>query len=166
MRWLFSHRSQAASCMNSLTYIHVQNQDFDLATEYQKLRYNNPKDGAIVTFVGLVRDFNQSGDVSGLFLEHYPAMTEKSLHSIVQQARTKWPIGRVTVIHRVGQLDVSDQIVFVGVSSQHRQDAFHANEFIMDYLKTQAPFWKKETSNQGDTWVEAKQSDSQKADKW
>jgi molybdopterin synthase catalytic subunit len=152
--------------MDPFTHIQVQTEDFDLATEYQTLRNNNPKDGAIVTFVGLVRDFNQSGNVSGLFLEHYPAMTEKSLHSIVEQARVKWPIGRVTVIHRVGQLDVSEQIVFVGVSSQHRQAAFHANEFIMDYLKTQAPFWKKETSNQGDTWVEAKQSDAQKAKKW
>ncbi|MGJ8680181.1 molybdopterin synthase catalytic subunit MoaE [Paraglaciecola sp.] len=149
-----------------VTSIVVQTEDFDLATEYNQLRENNSTDGAIVTFVGLVRDFNQDGNVSGLFLEHYPEMTEKSLLAIVEQARQKWPIGRVTVIHRVGHLEVSDQIVFVGVSSQHRQAAFSANEFIMDFLKTQAPFWKKETSPKGDVWVEAKQSDVSKAQTW
>ncbi|MCF2949001.1 molybdopterin synthase catalytic subunit MoaE [Paraglaciecola aquimarina] len=148
------------------TVIRVQTDDFNLAAEYKKLRDNNPKDGAIVTFVGLVRDFNQSGEVSGLFLEHYPAMTEKSLAEIVDQARSRWSIGRVTVIHRVGQLNVSEQIVFVGVSSQHRQEAFHANEFIMDFLKTQAPFWKKENSKKGDTWVQAKVTDQYKAKNW
>ncbi|WP_158969002.1 molybdopterin synthase catalytic subunit MoaE [Paraglaciecola sp. L3A3] len=144
----------------------VQQQDFDLASEYHNLTINNPDDGAVVTFVGLVRDFNQDGKITGLFLEHYPAMTIKALTSIVQQAREKWTLGRITIIHRVGQLNPTDQIVFVGVTSQHRQAAYQANEFIMDYLKTRAPFWKKETSKQGDSWVEAKQTDREKADRW
>jgi molybdopterin synthase catalytic subunit len=114
----------------------------------------------------LVRDKNLQQSVSGLFLEHYPAMTEKVLKNIVENARAKWHLGSVSIIHRVGQLQVSEQIVFVGVTSQHRQSAYHANEFIMDFLKTQAPFWKKETTNQGDKWIEAKDSDAQKSQDW
>jgi molybdopterin synthase catalytic subunit len=152
--------------MSHFTQISVQTQDFDFAYEYQKLRDSNNSDGALVTFVGLVRDMNLQQSVSGLFLEHYPAMTEKVLNDIVETARAKWYLGSVSVIHRVGQLKVSDQIVFVGVTSQHRQSAFHANEFIMDYLKTQAPFWKKETTTHGDKWIEAKVSDMQKSKDW
>lgn len=152
--------------MSHFTQISVQTQDFDFAYQYQKLRDSNNSDGALVTFVGLVRDMNLQQSVSGLFLEHYPAMTEKVLNDIVEKARSKWHLGSVSVIHRVGQLKVSDQIVFVGVTSQHRQSAYHANEFIMDYLKTQAPFWKKETTTQGDKWIEAKVSDMQKTKDW
>jgi len=152
--------------MSHFTQIVVQAQDFDLAHEYQKLRNSNDSDGALVTFVGLVRDTNLQQSVSSLYLEHYPAMTEKVLNKIVEKARTKWLLGSVSIIHRVGRLDVSEQIVFVGVTSQHRQSAYHANEFIMDYLKTQAPFWKKETTTQGDKWIEAKASDRKKFKDW
>ena len=152
--------------MSDFTQISVQSQDFDFAHEYQKLRDSNNSDGALVTFVGLVRDTNLQKSVSGLFLEHYPAMTEKVLHDIVQNARAKWQLGSVSVIHRVGQLDVSEQIVFVGVTSEHRQSAYHANAFIMDLLKTQAPFWKKETTTEGDKWIEAKSSDVEKSRGW
>ncbi len=152
--------------MSHFTQINVQSQDFDFAYEYQKLRDSNNSDGALVTFVGLVRDMNLQQSVSGLFLEHYPAMTEKVLNNIVKQARAKWQLGSVSIIHRVGQLNVSEQIVFVGVTSQHRQSAYHANEFIMDYLKTDAPFWKKETTTRGDRWIEAKASDLKKSQDW
>lgn len=152
--------------MSHFTHINVQTHDFDFAHEYQKLRNSSNSDGALVTFVGLVRDLNLQQSVSGLFLEHYPAMTNKVLTQIVEQARSKWQLGSVSVIHRVGQLNVSDQIVFVGVTSQHRQSAYHANEFIMDFLKTQAPFWKKETTEQGDKWIEAKSSDTKKIEDW
>lgn len=152
--------------MSHFTHISVQTQDFDFATEYQKLRNSNDSDGALVAFVGLVRDTNLQQSVSGLFLEHYPVMTDKVLSNIVKQARSKWQLGSVSVVHRVGQLHVSDQIVFVGVTSQHRQSAYRANEFIMDFLKTQAPFWKKETTTQGDRWIEAKASDIEKSNDW
>jgi molybdopterin synthase catalytic subunit len=152
--------------MSHFTQINVQSQDFDFAYEYQKLRDSNNSDGALVTFVGLVRDMNLQQSVSGLFLEHYPAMTAKVLNNIVKQARAKWQLGSVSIIHRVGQLNVSEQIVFVGVTSQHRQSAYHANEFIMDYLKTDAPFWKKETTTRGDRWIEAKASDLKKSQDW
>jgi molybdopterin synthase catalytic subunit len=152
--------------MSHFTQISVQFQDFNFAHEYQKLRDSNNSDGALVTFVGLVRDTNLQQSVSGLFLEHYPAMTDKVLTNIVEKARAKWQLGSVSIIHRVGQLRVSEQIVFVGVTSQHRQSAYHANEFIMDYLKTEAPFWKKETTAQGDRWIEAKNSDTKKSQDW
>ena len=152
--------------MSHFTQISVQTQDFDFAYEYQKLRESNNNDGAIVTFVGLVRDMNLQKSVSSLFLEHYPAMTEKVLNNIVEKARAKWQLGSVSIIHRIGQLKVSEQIVFVGVTSQHRQSAYHANEFVMDYLKTQAPFWKKETTSDGDKWIEAKASDMEKTQNW
>ena len=144
----------------------VQNEDFDVAYEYAQLRENNSQDGAIVFFSGLVRDFNQGQDVTGLFLEHYPAMTEKALAKIIVQAKERWPINRVRLIHRVGQLYLSDQIVFVGVSSSHREAAFEACHFIMDYLKKQAPFWKKETTKKGDWWVETLEKDQKALDKW
>jgi molybdopterin synthase catalytic subunit len=152
--------------MSHFNHISVQTQDFDFAYEYQKLRDSNNSDGALVTFVGLVRDINLQQSVSGLFLEHYPAMTEKVLNNIVENAREKWDLGSVSIIHRIGQLNVSEQIVFVGVTSQHRQSAYQANEFIMDYLKTQAPFWKKETTANGDHWIEAKTSDMEKSQDW
>lgn len=146
--------------------ISVQNEDFSVDAQYRALIADNVSDGAVVTFVGMVRDFNDGSDVEGLFLEHYPGMTEKCLEDIVEQAKQRWSLGRVRVIHRVGQLALGDQIVFVGVTGRHRGESFEACEFIMDYLKTQAPFWKKETTTSGERWVEAKQADQQKADKW
>ncbi|MFD2164915.1 molybdopterin synthase catalytic subunit MoaE [Thalassotalea euphylliae] len=146
--------------------IRVSDADFSFAEEMEKLERENINDGAIVTFTGRVRARNDGHDVTGLFLEHYPAMTQVALHNIVEQAKRSWDINRVTVIHRVGQLQLGDNIVFVGVTSPHRGDAFAAGEFIMDFLKVNAPFWKKETRTSGDAWVEAKQSDEDKAKGW
>ncbi|MEP7703664.1 molybdopterin synthase catalytic subunit MoaE [Paraglaciecola sp. 25GB23A] len=146
--------------------IRVHEHDFDMASEYQRLRQLNANNGAVVLFVGLVRDFNQNSQLNGLFLEHYPAMTQSALVNIVKQAKEMWPLGNVTVIHRVGHLCINDQIVLVGVSSQHRHAAFAGAEFIMDYLKISAPFWKKELSDAGDVWVEAKSSDNEAIKRW
>lgn len=146
--------------------IKVQQDDFDLGQEYTALRRRSQSPGAIVTFSGLVRDFSGDENITGMELEHYPGMTEKSLDAIAKQARERWQLDQVTVIHRVGKLLPDDQIVFVGVSSAHRGDAFAACEFIMDFLKTQAPFWKKEFTSDGAYWVEAKTSDVQTAERW
>lgn len=148
------------------TYIQVQNADFSLDEQYAALRKDGPKIGAIVTFSGLMRDFNDGDDVSVLELEHYPGMTEKVLADIIEQARARWQLEGVRVIHRIGEMAPNDQIVFVGVSSAHRVDAFAACEFIMDFLKTRAPFWKKEKTAEGQRWVDAKDSDSSAADRW
>lgn len=150
-----------------MDYIRVQQADFDINTEYQAMRQDNRADGAIVFFVGQVREMNQGSEVTGLYLEHYPAMTEKSLQSIIEQARERWPaLNRIRLIHRIGQLHIADQIVFVAVSSNHREAAFEACHFIMDFLKNRAPFWKKETTDQGDRWVEALQKDQDALKKW
>jgi len=146
--------------------IHIQTEDFDMAHEYQALRNDNHNDGAIVTFTGLVRDVSVNLPLQQLTLEHYPGMTEKSLTEIVSQAKQRWPLGNVRLIHRVGSLNSHEQIVFVGVTSKHRQAAFQACEFIMDFLKNQAPFWKKETTEQGEQWVDAKQTDQQALSRW
>ncbi len=151
---------------NSQHYIAVQQADFDVAHEYAELRNDNRSDGAVVFFTGLVREMNQGAQVSGLTLEHYPGMTEKALQQIVADASTRWPVNRVRLIHRVGTLAISDQIVFVGVSSSHREAAFDACYYIMDYLKNRAPFWKKEVTSQGERWVEALDKDKQALDKW
>ncbi|MFC3681907.1 molybdopterin synthase catalytic subunit MoaE [Bacterioplanoides pacificum] len=152
---------------NTMDYIRVQQTDFDINTEYQAMRQDNRADGAIVFFVGQVREMNQGSEVTGLYLEHYPAMTEKSLQSIIKQARERWPaLNRIRLIHRIGQLHIADQIVFVAVSSSHREAAFEACHFIMDFLKNRAPFWKKETTDQGDRWVEALQKDQDALKKW
>lgn len=144
----------------------VQEQDFDLQHEYENLRQDCPGIGAIVTFVGLMRDFNDGDNVKSLFLEHYAGMTEKVLANIVNQAKELWQLQAVRVIHRVGELHPSDQIVFVGVSSAHRGDAFAACEFIMDFLKTRAPFWKREQTDEGSRWVDARNSDTDAAQRW
>ena len=146
--------------------ISIQTADFSLADEVALLEHNNAIDGAVVTFTGRVRNQNEGKAVTSLTLEHYSGMTEKSLSTIIQQAKARWQIGRVKVIHRVGELFIGEQIVFVGVTSKHRQDAFAANEFIMDYLKVQAPFWKKEAGKDGAHWLDAKASDDSKAAKW
>ena len=146
--------------------ISVQQTDFDVGDEYQALIQEANSEGAVVTFVGLVRDINQGNTVKNLTLEHYPGMTEKSLKSIVQQAKQRWPLGKVRVIHRVGKLKLSDQIVFVGVTSRHRESAFSACQFVMDYLKNQAPFWKKELTEKGENWVEFNDKDQQALQRW
>lgn len=145
----------------------VQTHDFVLGAEVHAMRRNNnPKIGAIVSFVGLARDINDGIAVSTLTLEHYPAMTQKALASIVDQASARWDVIDATVIHRVGTLKPTDQIVLVVIASGHRSDAFQACEFIMDFLKTRAPFWKKETTARGERWVEAKKSDEVASSRW
>ena len=145
--------------------IAVQEQPFDQNAEYRWLSETHSV-GATTIFVGKVREMNLGDKVSSLYLEHYPAMTEKALREIVAEAKQRWAIQRVSVIHRVGLLQTGDEIVLVGVSSAHRGDAYAANEFIMDYLKTRAPFWKKEQTTQGERWIESRDSDHQAADKW
>lgn len=147
------------------TRILVSQDNFQVGDEYQWLAECDD-DGAVVTFTGKVRNHNLGDTVSGLTLEHYPGMTEKALTEIVSQARSRWPLQRVTVIHRIGYLSTGEQIVFVGVSSAHRNAAFAAAEFIMDYLKTRAPFWKREATEDGGRWIEAKESDDSAAKRW
>lgn len=145
--------------------INVQFADFSLKHEAEALRLDNSV-GAIVTFSGLVRDMHDEQAVNGLFLEHYPGMTEKSLEAIATEAQTRWPLLAITIIHRIGELKAGDQIVFVGVSSGHRGAAFSACEFIMDYLKTRAPFWKKTLQPDGASWVDARESDEAASKRW
>ena len=146
--------------------VHVQTEDFDLSREVAQLRAANPGIGAVVTFVGTVRDINEGSGVSTMELEHYPGMTEKALEDIVAQAKARWDIFDALVIHRVGPLQPLDQIVLVAVTSAHRGLAFDACEFIIDYLKTQAPFWKKEQTPQGARWVDARVTDDEALAKW
>jgi molybdopterin synthase catalytic subunit len=146
--------------------VRVQTQDFDVGVEIAALRARDPRVGAVASFVGTVRDVNDGSGVSTLTLEHYPGMTEKSLEDICTQARARWNILDALVVHRVGELQPLDQIVLVAVTSAHRGEAFAACEFIMDYLKTQAPFWKKERTPQGDRWVDARASDDAAAERW
>jgi molybdopterin synthase catalytic subunit len=146
--------------------IRIQEADFDLTTEVQSLRKNDPRVGAVVTFVGAVRDMNDGSQVKGMTLEHYPGMTEKSLEEIIKQARVRWDLYRILVIHRVGPLLPEDQIVLVAVTSAHRGEAFAACEFIMDYLKTAAPFWKKEETPEGSKWVDARVTDDAAMARW
>ena len=146
--------------------VRVQTADFDLTTELAQLRANAPKVGAVVTFLGTVRDLNEGEHVAEMELEHYPGMTEKSLDDIVNQAKARWDIFDALVIHRVGPLKPLDQIVLVAVTSAHRGEAFDACEFIIDYLKTEAPFWKKEQTPAGARWVDARVSDDEAMAKW
>lgn len=146
--------------------IRIQTEDFDLGAEVARLRANQPQVGAVVAFVGTVRDMNDGASVAEMELEHYPGMTEKSLQVIVGQARARWDIVDALVIHRVGPMKPLDQIVLVAVTSKHRGEAFAACEFIMDYLKTQAPFWKKEQTPQGARWVDARVTDDEALAKW
>ncbi|WP_420477101.1 molybdopterin synthase catalytic subunit MoaE [Noviherbaspirillum sp. ST9] len=146
--------------------IRVQTQDFDLGAEVAALRAGQAQVGAVVAFVGTVRDMNEGAGVSEMELEHYPGMTEKALEDIVAQAKARWNIFDALVIHRVGPLKPLDQIVLVAVTSAHRDEAFSACEFIMDYLKTEAPFWKKEVTPQGARWVDARVKDDEALAKW
>ena len=146
--------------------VRVQTEDFDTGHEIALLRKGNPQVGAVAAFVGIVRDMNDGSAVAEMTLEHYPGMTEKAVSEIVEQAKSRWQIFDVLVVHRVGRLKPTDQIVLVVVSSAHRGDAFAACEFIMDYLKTRAPFWKKEQTPDGARWVESRQSDDLAAERW
>ena len=146
--------------------VRIQNEDFDVGREIASLRAANPQVGAVASFVGVVRDVNDGSSVATMTLEHYPGMTEKAIGKIIDEARGRWQIYDSLVIHRIGTLAPLDQIVLVAVTSAHRGDAFAACEFIMDYLKTQAPFWKKEKTPDGARWVEARASDDRAAERW
>jgi molybdopterin synthase catalytic subunit len=146
--------------------IRVQTEDFDVSKEVAALRASSPQVGAVVTFIGTVRDMNDGSSVAEMELEHYPGMTEKALQNIVEQAQARWSIFDALVIHRVGPLLPKDQIVLVAVTSAHRGEAFDACEFIIDYLKTEAPFWKKEQTPQGARWVDARTTDDAALAKW
>ncbi|PIJ48717.1 molybdenum cofactor biosynthesis protein MoaE [Erwinia sp. OLTSP20] len=145
--------------------IRVGEASFSLAEEYSWLN-QGAQDGAIVTFTGKVRNHNLGERVAALMLEHYPGMTERVLVELVEEARQRWPLQRVVLIHRVGQLYPGDDIVLVGVSAAHRSAAFSAAEFLMDVLKTRAPFWKRENTENGERWVEARDSDRQAVQRW
>ena len=146
--------------------VRVQTGDFDIGAEIAAMRRGDPKVGAVASFIGVVRDLNEGDRVAEMTLEHYPGMTEKALEKIVTEARSRWNIYDALVIHRVGTLRPGDQIVLVVVTGAHRGEAFDACEFLMDYLKTRAPFWKKETTPEGSRWVEARETDDAAADRW
>jgi molybdopterin synthase catalytic subunit len=146
--------------------VRVQTEDFDTGAEISRMRLARRDTGAVVAFVGQVRDINDGSEVSTLTLEHYQGMTEKALEAIIDRARSRWDIFDALIIHRVGTLQPTDQIVLVLVSGAHRGEAFSACEFIMDYLKTEAPFWKKEETPAGTRWIDARVSDDLARDRW
>jgi molybdopterin synthase catalytic subunit len=146
--------------------VRIQTEDFDLSREVAQLRAGNAKVGAIVTFVGTVRDLNEGAAVAEMELEHYPGMTEQSIQAIIDQAKVRWPVYGALVVHRVGPLKPMDQIVLVAATAPHRGEAFSACEYIIDYLKTEAPFWKKEQTPEGARWVDARTSDDDALKKW
>jgi molybdopterin synthase catalytic subunit len=146
--------------------VRIQHEDFDAGAEIARLRADDPSIGAVASFVGVARDRNDGAAVATLVLEHYPGMTEKAIDAIIAQAKSRWQIAEILVIHRVGELKPLDQIVLVVATSGHRNDAFSACEFVMDYLKTEAPFWKKESTPAGERWVEARESDDAARRRW
>ena len=146
--------------------IRIQEKDFDVSTEIAAIRKGDPRVGAVVSFLGTVRDMNEGSQVQELTLEHYAGMTEKALQEILDQAKSRWDIYQSLVIHRIGPLLPEDQIVLVAVTSAHRGEAFAACEFIMDYLKTAAPFWKKENTPEGTRWVDARVTDDAAMARW
>ncbi len=146
--------------------ISIQTADFDLGAELATLRAERAQVGALVSFVGLVRDFSDSAKIDNIYLEHYPGMSEKALEQIIEDASRRWQLLGARVIHRVGELRPGDQIVLVATASSHRADAFAACEFIIDYLKTSAPFWKREQTEQGARWLETRESDLQRSARW
>jgi molybdopterin synthase catalytic subunit len=146
--------------------VRIQQADFDVSAEIAALRAGNRGVGAVASFIGCVRDVNDNAQIGRMTLEHYPGMTEKAIAAIVEQARSRWNIPAALVIHRVGTLEPGDQIVLVVTLGAHRGEAFAACEFIMDYLKTRAPFWKKEETPQGERWVESRASDDVAAERW
>lgn len=149
-----------------LDQVRIQTADFDLSAEVAQLRAGQPAVGGIVTFVGTVRDMNEGASVAEMELEHYPGMTEQAIAAIIEQARARWPVFGALVIHRIGPLKPMEQIVLVAVTAAHRGEAFAACEFIIDYLKTEAPFWKKEQTPQGARWVDARVTDETALQKW
>ena len=146
--------------------VRVQQEDFDVGAELAALTAGDARVGAVASFVGLVRDRNDGDQVAGMTLEHYPGMTEKALEQIVAEAKSRWALYDVLVIHRVGPLQPTDRIVFVATTSAHRGEAFAACEFVMDYLKTQAPFWKREETPDGARWVDARETDDHALKRW
>jgi len=146
--------------------VRIQHEDFDAGAEIGRLRAGDPRVGAVASFVGVARDRNDGAAVSSLVLEHYPGMTEKAIEAIVNQAKARWSVIEILVIHRIGELKPLEQIVLVVATSSHRGDAFAACEFVMDYLKTEAPFWKKETTPAGERWVDARSSDELARRRW
>lgn len=146
--------------------VRIQLETFDVGEELERLGRANAGIGALASFIGLVRDSNDGRAITEMSLEHYPGMTERALEHIVEEAQARWDLADVSVIHRVGKLWPGDPIVLVAVASAHRQAAFAACEFIMDYLKTQAPLWKRETTSDGERWVTSRVSDEQAADRW
>lgn len=146
--------------------VSVQKADFDVGAEVAALSHGRHEVGAVASFVGLVRDISGGSNIAAMTLEHYPGMTEKSLEEIVDQAEARWSLYAVRVIHRFGRLEPGDRIVFVGVAGAHRGESFAACEFIMDYLKTRAPFWKREETPEGAHWVDARDSDDSAAARW
>ena len=150
----------------NMSRISVQAEPFDIAAVQDELRADNPAIGALVSFIGLMRDMNEGDEVSTMTLEHYPGMTEKALEAIVAEADERWDLMGIRVIHRVGELKPQDPIVLVAVTSAHRGEAFKACEFIIDYLKNRAPFWKKECTAEGERWVDARHSDKDAEERW
>lgn len=148
------------------TAVYVQTEDFVIGDLTEQVRADDASSGAVVTFTGIVRELVGNSQLEALFLEHYPGMTEQALQKIADQARERWELGNIIIYHRVGRLNLNDNIVFVGVGSAHRVNAFAAAQFIMDYLKRDAPFWKKEITAKGEQWVEQKTSDLDAAKKW
>jgi len=146
--------------------VSVQQEDFDTSKLQRQLLAGEQEEGAVVTFTGYVRAANTGREVRSMELEHYPGMTQSSIKSILERACKRWSLLAVSVVHRVGRLQPGEQIVWVGVSSAHREASFSACEFIMDYLKNEAPFWKKEEGPQGTSWVEARAGDSERASRW
>ena len=146
--------------------VRIQREDFDAGAEIARLRGDDPRIGAVASFVGVARDRNDGTAVSALTLEHYPGMTEKAIEAIVTRAKARWAVFEILVIHRIGELKPLEQIVLVVVTSSHRGDAFAACEFVMDYLKTEAPFWKKEATPEGERWVDARESDDAARSRW
>lgn len=146
--------------------VRIQEHDFDLTQEIALLRKDEPQIGAVAIFIGTVRDLNEGSQVKAMTLEHYPGMTESSIREIVQEAQRRWPLFNARVIHRIGTLAPADEIVWVGVTSAHREAALAACAFIMDFLKSTAPFWKKEAIPQGERWVQAREKDEQALKRW
>ena len=146
--------------------VRIQHEDFDAGAEIARLRAGDPRIGAVASFVGVARDRNDGRAVATMALEHYPGMTERAIEAIVAQAKARWQVFEILVIHRIGELKPLDQIVLVVVTSSHRGDAFAACEFVMDYLKTEAPFWKKEVTPEGTRWVDARESDEAAKRRW
>lgn len=146
--------------------VSVQSEPFDIAAEQARLCAGNPQVGALVSFVGLMRDLNEGRSISRMWLEHYPGMTERALSAILEEARGRWDLLGARIVHRVGELYPEDPIVLVAVTSRHRGEAFRACELLIDYLKTRAPFWKKEYTPTGERWVEARASDQDAESRW